>query len=207
MSHDVHTYRLLNRLLHAANSLSRAAIWAAGGLTLISALYITADVLARKFLHFSLGGSDELSGYAFAISVSWALSFATLQRANIRIDALYQLFPARIGAILDWIALVALAVFIAYLTRYAGDVALLSWQRGSTANSATATPLWIPQFIWVAGLVWLCIVLALMLLRSSVALVTGDLRSVRELCGVRTASEEAHEEAQQGERLAKEDAS
>ncbi|NYT77562.1 TRAP transporter small permease [Alcaligenaceae bacterium] len=207
MSHNEHSFPLLSRLLRAASSLSRAAIWAAGGLTLISALYITVDVLARKFFHFSLGGSDELSGYAFAISVSWALSFATLQRANIRIDALYQIFPPRVGAILDWIALVGLAVFIAYLTRYAGDVALTSWQRGSTANSITATPLWIPQFIWVAGLVWLCIVLALMLLRSSVALVTGDLRAIRELCGVRTASEEAHEEAQQGARLVKGDAS
>src|SRR5690606_1473489 len=137
-----------------------------------------------------LGGSDELSGYAFAISISWALSFATLQRANIRIDALYQLLPPRVCAVLDWIALAALAVFIAYLTRYSGDVAMLSWTRQATANTAMATPLWIPQFLWVAGLIWLCIVLALMLLRSSVALVTGDIDTIRTLCGIRSTQEE-----------------
>src|SRR5690606_18501188 len=103
----------------------------------------------RKFFSFSLGGSDELSGYAFAISISWALSFATLQRANIRIDALYQLMPVRISALLDWVALVCLGVFIVFLTYYASDVAALSWANNSTANTILATPLWIPQYLWV----------------------------------------------------------
>lgn len=194
-------YTALNRLLQGATSLSRWAIWVAGGLTLVSALYITADVITRKFFDFTLGGSDELSGYAFAISVSWALSFATLQRANIRIDALYQHLPARACAILDWIALVGLAVFIIYLTRYAGDVALLSWERQATANTVMATPLWIPQTLWVVGLIWLCIVLALMLIRSSVALVTGDIETVRRISGIRSTQEEAAEEAEAGVRM------
>jgi TRAP-type C4-dicarboxylate transport system permease small subunit len=201
MNNTTERYILLNSLLRWANTMSRIAIWVAGGLTLISALYITVDVLARKFLHASLGGADELSGYAFAISISWALAFATLQRANIRIDALYQLLPPRLCALLDWIALVALSVFIVYLTRYAGDVALLSWERKATANTVLATPLWIPQFLWVAGLAWLCIVLALMLIRSSIALITGDLATVKAIAGVRTSQEEAAEEAETGERL------
>lgn len=203
MNHPQERYSVLNRLLQAATGLSRVAIWVAGGLTLLSALYITLDVITRKFFHLSLGGSDELSAYAFAISITWALAFASLQRANIRIDALYQLLPLRVSAILDWIALVGLAVFIAYLARYASDVALLSWTNNSTANTALATPLWIPQFLWVAGLIWLCIVLALMLIRSSVALVTGDLATVRAICGIRSGQEEAAEEAEAGERMVK----
>ncbi|WP_353153161.1 TRAP transporter small permease [Pollutimonas bauzanensis] len=194
-------YAFVSKLLAWATSLSRLAIWIAGGLTLASAIYISADVITRKFFSFSLGGSDELSGYAFAISISWALSFATLQRANIRIDALYQLMPVRISALLDWIALVCLGVFIVFLTYYAGDVAALSWANNSTANTILATPLWIPQYLWVAGLAWLCVVLALMLLRSSIALVTGDLETVREICGIRSTKEEADEEALAGERM------
>src|SRR5690606_25418424 len=145
-------YRALSRLLDAATRLSRIAIWIAGGLTLASALYISADVLMRFFTSRPLGGADELSGYAFAISISWALSFATLQRANIRIDALYQYLPPRIAALADWLALVVLSVFIVYWTRYAATVAGLSWDNQSTANTTFATPLWIPQTLWVAGL-------------------------------------------------------
>lgn len=206
MKTSAERYALLGRLLSAATSLSRLAIWVAGGLTLASALYITADIITRKFFSFALGGSDELSGYAFAISISWALAFATLQRANIRIDALYQLLPARVCALLDWVALVGLAVFAIYLTWYASDVAALSWERNATANTVMATPLWIPQFLWVIGLIWLCIVLALMLVRSSIALVTGDIDTVRAICGIRSTQEEAAEEAEAGVRMVKGDA-
>ncbi|AEC21158.1 hypothetical protein PT7_2618 [Pusillimonas sp. T7-7] len=201
MNDSTERYPQLARLLTYATTLSRIAIWVAGSLTLLSALYITADIITRKLLGFPLGGADELSGYAFAISISWALSFATLQRANIRIDALYQLLPPRLCAILDWVALVALAVFIAYLTRYAADVSMLSWTRNASANTVMATPLWIPQFLWLAGLTWLCIVLALMLIRSSLALATGDTAAISALCGIRSTQEEADEEAEAGEKM------
>ena len=199
-------FAMLNRLLASATTLSRVAIWIAGTLTLLSALYVTADVLVRKFTGSSLGGSDELSGYAFAISISWALSFATLQRANIRIDVIYQHLPVRLAAILDWLALVVMGVFIVFLTMYASDVAGTSWVNQSTANTALGTPLWIPQYLWVAGLVWLCVVLALMLLRSSLALITGDLAGIQSLCGIRSTQEEASEEAEAGKRMVHGDA-
>ena len=55
--------------------------------------------------------------------------------------------------------------------------------------------------LWLLGLFWMCIVLAVMLLRASVALVTGDIETVKMLCGVRTSQEEAEEEAAAGERM------
>ena len=99
-----------------------------------------------------------------------------------------------------------MGVFIAYWTRYATDVAIISWTNQSTANSILATPLWIPQLLWAIGLIWLCIVLALMFIRSSIALVTGDLDTVKMICGVRSTQEEAIEEAESGKRLVRGDA-
>src|SRR5690625_2515556 len=194
-------HNFLDKALDYAHCLSRFAIWAAGALTLISALYITINVLFRKLAGFSIGGSDELSGYAFAISITWALSFATLERANIRIDALYQVLPTRICAVLDWVSLVALAVFIVYISRYAAEVTQTSWVRQSTSNTTLGTPLWIPQLIWLVGLVWFCIVLALLLLRSTWALVTGDFATISRLARIRSTQEEAEEEAEEGRRM------
>lgn len=187
--------------LRWANTLSRIAVWAGGALTLASVLLISFDVLARKFLGFNTGGADELSSYAFAISTSWSLAFATLQRANVRVDVLYQTLPLRLSALLDWVSLVALGGFLTFLTWYAKDVVIASWAQQSAANTTLATPLWIPQGLWFIGLVWMCIVLALMLMRASSAIVTGDLETVKALCGVRSAQEEADEEAASGERL------
>ncbi len=194
-------YPLLSSLYQRAEGLSHAAVLLGGALTLASVLLICFDVLARKFLGFTTGGADELSGYAFAISTTWALAFTILQRANVRVDVLYQKLPVRVCGLLDWLSLVAMAVFIASLTWHGWDVMATSWTQGAAANTPLATPLWIPQGLWVAGLIWMCVVLALMLLRASVALVTGDLQAVRELCGVRSAVEEASEEAAIGERI------
>ena len=47
----------------------------------------------------------------------------------------------------------------------------------------------------------MCLVLTLMLIRASVALVTGDLAAIKALCGVRSTEEEALDEAAAGERL------
>ena len=108
-------------------------------------LLICFDVIVRKFFGFTTGGADELSGYAFAISTSWSLAFVVLHRGNVRVDALYQHLPVRLSAILDWLSLVALGVFMAFLTYYASFVVDMSWAQNSAANTPLATPLWIPQ--------------------------------------------------------------
>ncbi len=192
---------LLGRVLNQAESLSRRAILVGGVLTLAAVFLIGFDVLARKFFGFTVGGADELSGYVFAISTSWALAFVALQRGNVRVDFLYERLPARLAAFLDWLSLVALAVFMVFLTWHASAVAQTSWQRSAAANTPLATPLWLPQGLWVLGLVWMCAVLALMLIPASIAMATGDIATVRDLCGVRSAKEEAEEEAIAGERL------
>ncbi|WP_144635693.1 TRAP transporter small permease subunit [Bordetella genomosp. 13] len=199
-------FQALGALLRRAETCSRVAVWAGGALTLASVLLISFEVLSRKFFGFTTGGADELSSYAFAISTSWALAFATLQRANVRVDVVYQYLPVRLSALVDWIALVALGVFMVVLTRYAYDVVEASWTQNSAANTPLATPLWIPQALWLLGLAWMCITVALMLVRASAALVTGDVELVKAICGVRSTKEEAEEEAAAGERMVKGDA-
>ena len=129
---------LVARLLGYANTLSRGAAWVGGAIMLASVLLISFDVLARKFLGFTTGGADELSGYAFAISTSWSLAFVVLNRGNVRVDALYQLFPVRVTAVFDWISLVALGVFMVCLSYYASFVAETSWVQNSAANTPLA---------------------------------------------------------------------
>ena len=86
--------RLHVRLLAA----SRVAVWIAGSLMLLAAVMVTVDVLARRFLGVTMGGSDEVSGYLFAIATAWAFPYALLVRANVRIDVLYVFTPARGGS-------------------------------------------------------------------------------------------------------------
>ncbi|MEP9366709.1 TRAP transporter small permease [Xanthobacter sp. VNH20] len=199
------TLPALAKVLRHAEALSRGAVWFGGALTIASVLLISFDVLCRKFIGWTTGGADELSSYAFAISTSWSLAFATLQRANVRVDVLYQYMPVRVAAVLDWLSLVALGTFMAVLTYYAYDVVGTSIAQGSHANTPLATPLSIPQGLWFLGLLFMCVILAMMLLRASVALVTGDIATVTSIAGVRSTQEEAEEEAAAGVRMVKGD--
>lgn len=193
----------LGRMLRLAEIFSRIAVSVGGALTLAAVFLISYDIMARKFFNITVGGADELSSYVFAISTSWALAFVLLQRANVRVDVIYEHLPVRVSAFLDWLSLVALGVFLVFLTYHAYSVAETSFVRNAAANTPLATPLWIPQGLWVLGLVWMCVVLVLMLTRASVAMVTGDLSTVKAMCGVRSTKEEAEEGALEGERMVK----
>jgi TRAP-type C4-dicarboxylate transport system permease small subunit len=186
---------LLDRALTAADWLSLRAVWAGGALLVAAAFIVSVDVIARKLFALSLGGADELSGYAFAIGSAWAFPFALLRRANVRVDALYQHLPAKLCAVLDILALASLGVFAVFLARYGWDVMATSWALASRSNSALAVPLWIPQALWVAGFALFLATLALMLARALEALARGDWAWIQEWLGARSIVEEAADEA------------
>jgi TRAP-type C4-dicarboxylate transport system permease small subunit len=106
---------LLDRALKAADWLSLRAVWAGGALLFLAAFTVSVDVLARKLFTISLGGADELSGYAFAIGTAWAFSFALLRRANVGGDALYQHLPSKVWAVLDNNALVSQGAIVTFI--------------------------------------------------------------------------------------------
>lgn len=186
---------LLDRWLGLADRLSRYAIWAGGTLVLASAFLVALDVLLRKLLLVSLGGADELSGYAFAIGTAWALAFTLLRRANVRVDALYIRLPQVVCAMLDIVALLSLGAFLTLLTWQAWDVLGTSLAFEARATTPLQTPLWMPQSLWVAGLVLFLFTILPLLLRSLFALLGGDLAKVRSLAGARTIEEDAADEA------------
>ena len=186
---------MLDRALKVADRISLYGVWFGGGLIFLASLIVSADVIARKLFTFSLGGADELSGYAFAIGSAWAFAFTLLRRSNVRVDALYQHLPPKLRAYLDILALLALGIFAAYLAFYAFSVLQTSWELKAQSNSSLKTPLWIPQGIWVAGLALFFATLCLLLLRSAVALVHGDWPAIHALLSARSIEEDAQEEA------------
>lgn len=186
---------MLDRALRAADWLSLRAVWAGGALLLAAAFTVSVDVVARKLFTVSLGGADELSGYAFAIGTTWAFAFALLRRANVRVDALYQHLPLALCAVLDLVGLVALGVFACFLGWYGWDVLATSWSLAAKSNSALKVPMWIPQSLWFAGLALFVATLLLLFARALGALARGDWAALHGLLAARSAEEEAEEEA------------
>jgi TRAP-type C4-dicarboxylate transport system permease small subunit len=127
-------------------------LWFGGALVLLAAVLIGIDVLMRKFLLLSIGGADELAGYALAIGTTWALGAALLDRAHIRIDSLYVLFPQKLRLGLDLTALLLFTGFFVLTLWHGFGVVAQSWTSESRSQSALETPTVIPQLFWIAGL-------------------------------------------------------
>ncbi|MBM3649805.1 MAG: TRAP transporter small permease [Alphaproteobacteria bacterium] len=169
-------------------------LWFGGALVLLAALLIGVDVLMRKFLALSIGGADELAGYSLAIGTAWGLGAALLDRAHIRIDSLYVLFPQRLRLALDFIALILLVGFFALIAWRGWGVVGQSWQSGSRSQSALETPIVVPQALWLAGLAAFVAIGVVLLLDALRILASGDLRNAARLVSTRSAEEEVEDE-------------
>ena len=148
----------------------------------------------RKFLTESIGGADELAGYALAIGTAWGLGAALIDRAHIRIDSLYVLFPRKLRLLLDLAALVLFVAFFALMTWHGFGVVSQSWTSGSRSQSALETPTAIPQALWIVGLLGFVVVGILLFFYALGMIARTDLAGAARTIGTRSAEEEVEDE-------------
>ncbi len=178
----------------AVRRISRWALWFGGALILLAALLIGVDVTLRRLFDSSIGGADELSGYALAIGFVWALPATLLDRGHIRIDSLYVHFPPLARVLLDIAGLACLLAFFALVAWHGVGVVEQSWVSGSRSQSALEAPTIIPQALWWAGLLYFLLVGIVMLGRSVSLLLRHDYAAVVAMIGTRSAEEEVGDE-------------
>jgi TRAP-type mannitol/chloroaromatic compound transport system permease small subunit len=184
----------LDRALGVADRGSRYAALGGGLLILAAAVLVSVDVLLRKLVSVTLGGADELSGYALAIGSTWSFAFVLLNRGNVRIDALYQWLPRPLAAVCDMLAVLSLLVFVSLVAWHGWSVLANSWTVGARSNSSLAVPLAIPQALWWIGYGWFVLCGLVLLLRGALAFGRADWNDVNRLIGARSIEEEAADE-------------
>jgi TRAP-type C4-dicarboxylate transport system permease small subunit len=184
----------MERSLSLMRSISRWGLWFGGALVLLAALLIGVDVILRKFFTTSIGGADELAGYALAIGTAWGLAATLLERAHIRIDTLYMLFPRVYRIVLDLFGLALFIFFFAMVAWHGSGVVMQSWASGSRSQSALQIPTVIPQLIWIIGLLLFVLVGVTLFLDALVKLKTGDRAGIGRTIGIRSAEEDVEEE-------------
>lgn len=175
-------------------TISTWAVWLAGLALLLSAIMVTVDVLFRKFFSMTMSGSDEITGYVFAASTTWAYSYCLLNRSNVRIDVLYNFLPIKVRAALDIVGIALLLFYMGFLTRKAFDVFWMSWTGNSVSNTTLLTPLWIPQLAWFLGLLLFVITLSFMLLYTLISFIRGEPNRIQRVAGAMSAEEEIGQE-------------
>lgn len=184
---------LLQRQRHAVEAVGRVMNDVAGWLFVVCALFVTFDVLARKFFAFSSRATVELTGYMLAFGIAWGLADALTTRAHIRVDVLVTRMPLRLRV---WMHAVALAflVTLAFLFVWRGwAVVRESWEFGARDSSAMTIPLVVPQGLWAIGISVFFLVAVLLFVEVLVLLALRRWADVDLLLGPRTVIEEAEE--------------
>ena len=165
-----------------------------GGIFLALSAIVAVETVSRKVFNISLQGADELGGYALAVGSTIAFSLALMGRAHIRVDVFHEKFPRAMQAALNWLSIVALAAFGAFIAWLAFKVIGDTLQYRSTAQTPWATPLIWPQGVWYAGLVIFALVAAGYAVRATLLLLTNRVDMLNHDFHPKSAKEELKEE-------------
>ena len=165
-----------------------------GGIFLGLAVVVAIETISRKLFNVSLQGADELGGYALAVGSTIAFSLALMGRNHIRVDVFHEKFPRSLQAAMNWLSIVALAVFGAFIAWIAFKVISDTLQYGSTAQTPWATPLIWPQSVWYAGLVTFALVATGYAVRATLLLFTNRIDTLNHDFHPKSAKEELKEE-------------
>ena len=185
---------MLDKLFHGTKTLSLWLTWLGGTLIVLSAFLVTLEVFLRKIFNVSLGGADEISGYAFGVATALALSFALFERAHIRVDALLGAIPAKLHPLVNLLGLVL-------LTGFAFVVVLMVWSmvgdtldNGSRSITPMRVPLAIPQLPWLLGWMFFVFSGVLICVMAIRQYFRGDEAGVQNLIGVKSLDEQIEDE-------------
>ena len=138
----------------ASQWLAGACDWAviACGWWLIALSVVTCiEMLGRKLFGFSLQGVDEIGAYTYGLVGAFGFAYTLVTRSHTRVDFLLSRFAPRVRAWLNLGAMLSLAAVALLCVWRAWAVVQESVEMHSTAATPLATPMWIPQSLWLVG--------------------------------------------------------
>src|SRR5262245_17034698 len=127
----------------------------AGWVYMVLAFFVTYDVLARKWGSYlglpTTRVTDEISGYMLALAATWGFAYALRSDAHVRVDVMFPYMGRRLKAVMDFIALILMALFATVISWKIWVLVLDSMESGIKSSTYLLTPLYIPQGILGVG--------------------------------------------------------
>jgi TRAP-type C4-dicarboxylate transport system permease small subunit len=165
-----------------------------GWLTMLLGLIVTTETITRKLFNWSMQGADELGGYILAFTACLSFCVALIGRNHMRIDLIHYNLTRRGQAILNWIAIMSIALFSFVLAWASFGVIRDTFLYNSTAPTPWATPLKYPQTVWYVGILAFTAVALVLAARATQLLVTNRMEELATEFEPKAAKEELQEE-------------
>ena len=127
--------------------------------------FVLTDIILRQ-IGTSLGGTDEIAGYAMALATSWGMAYTLLELGHVRIDLLRSRANSFKRALFDVFSMIVTSGVVILIAIKAWPVVERSLVNGSRANTPLETPLAFVQVPWFAGWVWFAVMSTLVTLAA-----------------------------------------
>ena len=149
-----------------------------GAIMIALSFAIAAETILRKFFSLSLGGVDELGGYAVAVVAPLAFLVTASEQAHIRINVLHGKLPLRARAILNVAAAVSFSLLALFLLYFTLKTVQDTLAYRSIAQTPWATPLIYPQSIWLVAMTTFTIGTLVIAARATLLAFRGDWKTL-----------------------------
>lgn len=153
------------------------------------------EMFGRKLFSFSLQGVDEIGSYTYGIVGAFGFASALISRSHVRVDFLMSRFPVQLRSLLNLLAMLSLTAFSLLALWRGAHVLIESVELGATASTPLATPMWIPQSIWLLGYLMFALVAAWAALDALQLFLRGRTQELNGRFGPQTLEEEIEAEA------------
>lgn len=141
------------KMIDSLRAINKGVALLVGFGLLLCAAFVLTDIIMRQ-IGTSLGGTEEIAGYAMALATSWGMSYTLLELGHVRIDLLRSKFQSFNRALFDVFSMIVMTGVVVTIAIKAWPVLERSITNGSTANTPLETPLAWVQLPWFAGWVW-----------------------------------------------------
>ncbi len=183
-----------NPIVRWGQPITRFAVILCGWWLLVVSAFTCVEILGRKLFGISLQGVDEVGGYTLAIVASIGFAHALLTRAHTRIDFLIVKLGDGARAVLNTLAMVTLALMAAFSLMKGLPVLLESLEFNSHSTSPLQTPMWLPQGLWIIGLVIFAVAAVALGVHALMLLARRQIDLINRLYGPPSLDEEIERE-------------
>jgi len=149
-----------------------------GAIMIALSFAIAAETVLRKFFSLSLGGVDELGGYAVAVVAPLAFLVTASDQAHIRINVLHGKLPLRARAVLNVAAAVSFSLLALFLLYFTLKTVQDTLAYRSIAQTPWATPLIYPQSVWLVAMTTFTIGTLVIAARAILLAFRGDWKTL-----------------------------
>jgi len=168
------------KMINSLRAINMGVAIAVGLGLLGCAAFVLTDIILRRF-GSSLGGTEEIAGYAMALATSWGMAYTLQELGHVRIDLLRQKTGTFARSLFDLFSMIVMSAVIVTIAIKAWPKVSRSIEMGSRANTPLETPLAWVQLPWFAGWVWfacMCCIVTLCVLSLIVKRRYGETEAI-----------------------------